>query len=140
MMNTTKTIFSILIGLIIWDVFTTYYGTISIFTGTGVNIFQKLGNAPIAVQAVSLVFSVGLITFILCYKYILSANNFITKATLFIAFVYDFGTSIYGTASALGVIGSHTSTPAMWAIILLTAIMSTGAPLLLHQVKEGLGE
>jgi len=119
-MNITKVVISVLVVLIAWDIVTTYYGTVSIFSGSSSDVGSKLASVPAVVHIVAGIFSVGLITFILSYKHILRANNNITKGTLFVAFIYDFGTSIYGK----------------WAIILLLAIMATSAPLLIHQVLE----
>lgn len=137
-MSVMKVVIGVLILLIGWDVVTTYYGTLSIFVGTSANVSSKLSGTSLTVHVVAIIFAIALITFILSYKHILRANNAITKGTLFVAFIYDFGTSIFGTASALGVIGSRTngSTPAQWAIIFLLAIMATSAPLLIHQVLE----
>ena len=94
----------------------------------------KLASVNGIVHIVAGIFAIGLITFILSYKHILKADNKITKGTLFVAFVYDFGASIYGTASALGVAGTGNSTPGQWAIIILLAIMATSSPLLINQV------
>lgn len=133
-----KAVVGVLIVLIAWDVITTYYGTLSVFAGSSADVGSKLTSTPGTVHIVAIIFAIALITFILSYKHILRANNTITKGTLIVAFVYDFATSIYGTASALGVVGGGAieSTLPQWAIILLLAIMATSAPLLIHQVLE----
>ena len=139
-MDVMKFVIGVLVVLIGWDVVTTYYGTISLFAGSSPDVFTKLTSVPGVIHVIGIIFAVALITFVLSYKHILRANNTITKGTLFIAFIYDFGTSIYGTASAAGVNSNTTAGDniiAQWAIILLLAIMATGAPLLIHQVMEG---
>lgn len=133
-MRITQTILGVLIAFICWDIITTYYGTISIFRGTG-RFFEVLADTPFEIQIVAIMFSIGLITFILSYKHILRANNLITKGLLFVAFVYDFATSIFGTYSLVSTV-SITSVPAQGAIIFLLAGMSTASPLLIHQIME----
>lgn len=133
-MNVTKIIIGILIVFIGWDFLTTFYGTVSIFRGTG-GLGHVFFNTPIEVFIPSIIFAVGLITFILSYRHILRANNIITKGLLFVAFVYDLGTSIYGNFSLISS-GSTQTSIASWAIILLLAGMCTASPLLINQVVE----
>jgi hypothetical protein len=131
-----KAIMSVCLGLILWDVVTTYYGTLSIFTfGAYGNsgVFAHIFNTELIVHIVSVIFAVALICFILSYKAILRADNKITKPILIIAFIYDFTTSFYGTSEAISMDYNNF---AQWAIVLLLAIMTTSAPLLISQIME----
>jgi len=97
---------SILIVLIGWDVLTTYYGTLSILLqGSGMqlaaNVMDRLGQGDVFMHLISLVFAIGLIVFILAYRIILNAQNKITLGILGVGFLYDFGTSFYGTLQRL---------------------------------------
>lgn len=133
-MNVTKIIIGILIVFIGWDFLTTFYGTVSVFRGTG-DLSHVFFSTPLEVYIPSIIFSVGLITFILSYRHILRADNVITKGLLFVAFVYDLGTSIYGNFSLISS-GATGTGLAQWAIILLLAGMCTASPLLINQVLE----
>jgi hypothetical protein len=136
-MNITKMIVGVLIVLIGWDVITTYFGTVAIFAGQGDGVLKTMANAGGTIHVVAIVFAVSIITFILCYKHILRGNIWFVKGILFVIFIYDFCTSIYGTASALGVSGfGYSGTLPQWAIIFILAVMATGAPLVIHQVLE----
>lgn len=132
-MSVTKFVVGVLVCLIAWDVLTTYYGTLSIFTPrTNGEVFRRLAAADGVVHLVSIIFAVGLITFVLSYRHIFQANNWITKGILVVAFLYDFATSIYGTASALPI--SATPTIPQIGIIVLLSLMATAAPLLINHL------
>lgn len=120
-------------GLVIWDVLTTYYGTLSLFTGTGYDVSDRLRSAEQFQHIVSIIFSVALIVFILSYRIIFDSQNMITRGILVVGFLYDFATSFYGNGEAVGM---NYSDPKQIAIILLLAIMTTSAPILINQVIE----
>lgn len=135
-MTITRIVIGVLACLIAWDVLTTYYGTLSIFTSrVSGGVWSRLGNADGVVHAVSIIFAIALITFVLSYRHIFQANNLITKGILIVAFLYDLATSIYGTASALQV--SMSPTIPQVGIIVLLSLMATAAPLLINHVLEG---
>jgi len=106
------------LSLIGWDVFTTYYGTLSIFTpdASHYTFWERIVSAPIFIQILSVLFSLSLIMMIIGYKAILRADNKVTKPLLFVAFIYDFGTSIYGTSQAADLSNQNSGG---WAIVLL---------------------
>jgi len=129
---------SILIVLIGWDVLTTYYGTLSILLqGSGMqlaaNVMDRLGQGDVFMHLISLVFAIGLIVFILAYRIILNAQNKITLGILGVGFLYDFGTSFYGTLQAGR---QFEPTLPVLAIIGLFALICTSAPLLIGHIYE----
>lgn len=136
-MSVTKFVIGIMILLIGWDTVTTYFGTVSIFTNEGDGFFSRLLNAELMVHIMAFIFSISIVTFILCYKHILRGDIVYIKGVLLVVFLYDFATSIYGTATAVGVFGYRgNGTFAEWAIILMLSVMATGAPLVIHQILE----
>ena len=126
-------ILSILIGLVLWDIATTYYGTLSIFSDRGDGIIERIQASPGFVHIVSIVFAVALISFVLAYRIILNARNKITVGVLGVAFMYDFATSFYGTAEAAQL--KQGNIPQL-LIVLLLSIMCTAAPLLISHIFE----
>ena len=124
---------AILIMLIAWDVATTYYGTLSIFSTGGAGVLDRVFQTDFFIHLVSLVFAIGLIVFILAYRIILNSQNKITMGILGVAFLYDFGTSFYGTSQAVGM--KEPNIPQL-AIVFLLSIMCTSAPLLIGQIYE----
>lgn len=129
----------VLIGLIGWDIMTTYYGTLSIFSEGQTGVFNRIFSTDFFIHLVSLVFAIGLIVFILAYRIILNSENKITFAILVVAFLYDFGTSFYGTSQAVG-LDSGDGNPFQYAIIFLLAIMCTASPLLIGQIYDDSAE
>lgn len=127
-----KIVVGVILVLLAWDFFTTYFGTVSIFNA-GDGVADTLAKNDIFVHLGALIFALGLDVFIVSYKIILRADNNITKGTLFVAFIYDFATSAYGTAQAMG---GGADSVAQLAIVILFALMTTGAPLLITQVME----
>lgn len=137
-LNVTKIILGILIALTVWDVLTTYYGTLSAFAGFDNNIMQNLGRANGAQHITSLLFAVAVVTLIICYRHILKFRNWFTRFILYAAFFIDFVTSFYGTASAT--ISVSTGVEGLqWVIVTILAIITTAAPIFLHQVMESTG-
>lgn len=129
---------SVLIVLIGWDVLTTYYGTLTIFIqGSGVNpqkeVIARVLQGDTFIHLVSLIFAIGLIVFILAYRIILNSQNKITMGILGIGFLYDFGTSFYGTLQAAK---QFDPTFPVVAIVTLVAAICTSAPLLIGQIIE----
>ena len=111
---------------------TTYYGTLSIFVGNYPHgVFDRIFGTDMMVHVVSIIFAISLIAFILSYRSILKSSNKITIPILVIAFIYDFSTSFYGTAEAIGMDYDNVS---QWAIVLLLAVMTTSSPLLINQI------
>ena len=139
-MNMTKTVIGVLCTLIAWDVVTTYYGTLSIFAPRycAEGVINRLTSTDGIVHIVAAIFAISLIVFILSYRHIFKANNLITKSILIVGFVYDFGTSVYGTSTALSV--SNSPTIPQIGIILLLSLMATASPLLINHVLEGVGD
>jgi len=122
---------------IIWDVATTYMGTVALFTNSRADMFTRITQAPFFVHVVSALFAMGLIVFILSYKPIMRGQG-ITKPILYVAFIYDFATSFYGTSEALRVQYANSGAGfqlenAQLAVILLISIMATSAPILMSQ-------
>lgn len=130
----TKVVVGILIGLIAWDVVTTYYGTLAVFSDTSGPVLDRIAHTKPMVHIVSAIFAIAVMVFVLSYRHIFRSHNLITKGVLVGGFIYDFATSIYGTAVALEV--NRNPTPPQIAIILLLAIMATASPLLINQVLE----
>lgn len=140
-----KNIVYVVFALIAWDALTTYYGTLSIFVGSGeMSVWQKLATADVVKHAVALVFTVALLSFVLCHHIIFKQKNDFTKGIVFTAFAYDFATSFYGTAKAVGVRDGVFSNPstasgqdvAMVLIVLLLSVMCTSASILLVQILD----
>lgn len=124
-------IIGVVLILVAWDFFTTYFGTLSIFV-RGNGVAETMNNAEFIIHIGALIFALGLDAFIICYKIILNAKNKITTYLLYTAFIYDFATSAYGTSEAMG---GGTNIPAL-AIVILFSLMTTAAPLLITQVLE----
>lgn len=122
-------------GLILWDVVTTYFGTLAVFTPDMATsgIIDRVMSAEPFVHIVSVVFAIGLIVFILSYQIIFDAQNKITTAILIVAFIYDFATSFYGTGIAANIDYSNIS---QVLVTLLLAIMTTASPLLISHILE----
>lgn len=135
-MDINRIIVSVLVMFIGWDVTTTYYGAISSFTGNfSTDVFSNLKNATLAQHATSFLVAVMLIILILLYKHIFQSKNKITLSLLYVGFALDFVTSLYGTASATGVI--YTGGNALsWVLVLFLSLGATASPLLIHQVME----
>lgn len=127
-------IVGILVGLIAWDVVTTYYGTLSIFySGHEEGVIARIIDSEGFAHIVSLIFAIALIAFILSHRIIFDAENKITIGILLVAFVYDFATSFYGTGEAVNM--AYDNIPQMFIIILL-AVMTTASPLLITHVVD----
>lgn len=136
-MDINRIIVGVLVLFIGWDVTTTYYGAISSFTGRfSVDVVDNLSKATPAQHATSLLVAIMLIILILLYKHIFASKNKITLALLYTGFAIDFITSLYGTASATGVIASG-GNALSWILVLFLSLGATASPLLIHQVMEG---
>lgn len=137
-MAVTKFVLAVLIALTSWDVVTTYYGAVSVFVGFNTDVGANLGAATPAQHLTALLIAITLITIVLCYKIILRNKNSITTSILYVGFVIDFLTSLYGTASAtISTVGEGAIL--QWGLVIFLSIASTAGPILIHQVLEGTG-
>ena len=136
--SVTKIIVYILIALTVWDGLTTYYGVLSLYVGFDNNVLGNLSAANAAQHITSLIVAVASVTVIICYRHILNYRNSLTRFILYCVFFIDFLTSFYGTASAT--ITTTTGIEGLqWAIVALLAVITTAAPIFLHQVMESTG-
>lgn len=129
-----KPIVIFLFFLIIWDVLTTYYGTISIFTYHS-SLLDRLSNAPFVAHVVGVVFACSIITCIALTEKLWSGwkSTFWSKAVILTAFTYDFFTSVYGTKEA---IPNFSGNIQQWLVVVFLSVLSTASPLLLQHAFD----
>lgn len=132
-MSVTKIVMAVLITLTCWDVVTSYYGAVSIFVGFSTDINRNLSVATPAQHVSALLMAIILITYILSYRHILRGKNAITTGILYVGFVIDFLTSLYGTASAT-IPTTGQSNILQWGIVAFLSIAATASPILINQV------
>ena len=121
--------------LIIWDVFTTYYGTLVILDERNYpkDFIEMIQIAPLFNHIIGVLFALSIVIIIFCHKAILKSGNKLLKPLLYVAFIYDFGTSIIGTVSASNI--SYTNYVGLGVIVFFAVIVAS-SPIIITRITN----
>lgn len=131
-MDLRKVLLGLALVFMTWDLLTTFYGTLLIFLpydGEAIGVLSTISYAfstNIFVVVFAIILALMFDMLLIMHSQIMSTKNPYLMGFLAVGFVYDFATTVFGTAEVINMDYNYIS---QWFLVIFFAVGSAAGPI-----------